>query len=132
MAIIARGGDGGILQRENRMRRPALCVRRFDRNAPRLAVRPETHRAHLAIDPDEGVGYSVVAQGFGKPVHAVTLGYAVQIQRYGSELADAVAFELQSLMRRAAQAFFETHQGEQALVRFAQALLNLNEFVYLE
>ena len=61
------------------MRRPAFRVRRLDRNAPGLAVRPETHRAHLAIDPDEGVGYSVVAQGFGQPVHAVALGYAVQI-----------------------------------------------------
>ncbi len=96
------------------MRRPALRVRRFDCNGPRLPVRPEAERAHFTVNPDKGVCDPVVAQGLGQPVHAIALGDAVEIERDGRGLAHLVATDLQHLMRRAARG---VHRGADAIRR---------------
>jgi hypothetical protein len=85
------------------MRCPALGVRRLHRNGPGLAIRPEAHRTHLAIDPDKRVGNPMLAQGFGQPVDAITLRDAVEIKRDGHGLAHMDAVELKDVMRRAAR-----------------------------
>ena len=81
--VVAGGGDSCILQREDRMRRPALGVRRLDRNGPGLAVWPHTHRPHLAVNPYESGGNPMIAQGLGQAVDAIALGDTVEVELEG-------------------------------------------------
>ncbi len=50
---VARGGPRGILQGEDRLRRPAFAVGFLDRYGPGFAVRAQAERPHLAVDTDQ-------------------------------------------------------------------------------
>ncbi len=99
VTVVAGGGDGRILQREDRMGFPALRVRRFDSDVPCLAARPEASCARLAIDPDEAVGNPVIAQGLDEPVDAVAVGDAIEVKPDRFRLAHLVPIERQDFMR---------------------------------
>ena len=114
MAVVTGGRDGGVLQRQNRMRRPAIRVRRFYRDDPCLAIGAQAHGTHLTVDADKGVGNPMIAQGLGEPVDTVALGDAVQVQRDGRGLAQLHPLDLQHLLSRAAGG---VHRGADTLGR---------------
>ena len=111
VTIIARGGNGRILQFHDRPGAAPVRVRVFYCDGPAAAIRSQAEGAHLAVDPDKRIGDAKVQQHLRQPVHAMALGDPVQIQRQRRVFAHALTVGLQALMRRAAPGFHRRDDG---------------------
>jgi hypothetical protein len=100
--VVARGGNGQILQFDHAVHRALAGLGALERNGPGAAVGLRADGAQFAVERRQRMAHPMALQHLGHAIDRVALGDAAQVDRERRVLARAARrqVELQAGVRR--------------------------------